>query len=134
MGHTVALACRKRQTQRDGPQADARILGLSGGTNHYERVYHKFDGIYRAAGALANPNSPVINAQESFDYRFIKRLIDQDQAAQEEARRPQFTFTEQGLEQAAQKEALLTKPVSVNFRTGSAELSKRSERRCASCS
>lgn len=111
-----------------GTEDNARILGLAGGTNHYERVYHKFDGIYRAAGALANPSSPVINAQESFDYRFIKRLIEQDQAAQEEARRPQFTFTDQGLEQAAQREALLTKPVSVNFRTGSAELSKRSER------
>jgi outer membrane protein OmpA-like peptidoglycan-associated protein/ABC-type nitrate/sulfonate/bicarbonate transport system substrate-binding protein len=111
-----------------GIEDNARILGLAGGTNHYERVYHKFDGIYRAAGALANPNSPVINAQESFDYRFIKRLIDQNEEAQEAARQPQFTFTDAGLEQAAQKEALLTKPVSVNFRTGSSELSKRSER------
>jgi outer membrane protein OmpA-like peptidoglycan-associated protein/ABC-type nitrate/sulfonate/bicarbonate transport system substrate-binding protein len=111
-----------------GIEDNARILGLAGGTNHYERVYHKFDGIYRAAGALANPNSPVINAQESFDYRFIKRLIDQNEGAQEAARQPQFTFTDAGLEQAAQKEALLTKPVLVNFRTGSSELSKRSER------
>lgn len=111
-----------------GLEDNARILGLAGGTNHYERVYHKFDGIYRAAGALANPNSPVINAQESFDYRFIKRLIDQNEEAQEAARQPQFTFTDAGLEQAAQKEALLTKPVLVNFRTGSSELSKRSER------
>jgi outer membrane protein OmpA-like peptidoglycan-associated protein len=111
-----------------GLEDNARILGLAGGTNHYERVYHKFDGIYRAAGALANPNSPVINAQESFDYRFIKRLIDQNEGAQEAARQPQFTFTDAGLEQAAQKEALLTKPVLVNFRTGSSELSKRSER------
>lgn len=111
-----------------GLEDNARILGLAGGTNHYERVYHKFDGIYRAAGALANPNSPVINAQESFDYRFIQRLVDQNQAAQEEARRPQFTFSDEGLQQAAQREALLTKPVSVNFQTGSYELNKRAER------
>ena len=35
---------------------------VGGGTNHYERVYHRFDEIYRKAGALANPNSPVIKA------------------------------------------------------------------------
>lgn len=111
-----------------GLEDNARILGMAGGTNHYERVYRKFDGIYRAAGALANPNSPVINPQESFDYRFIQRLVEQDASATTEAKKPQFTFSDEGLAAASQKEAMLTKPVSVNFATGSAELTKRSER------
>ena len=36
-----------------GLEDNARILGLVGGTNHYDRVYRRFDGIYRRAGALA---------------------------------------------------------------------------------
>ncbi len=110
-----------------GLEDNARILGLAGGTNHYERVYKKFDGIYRAAGALANPNSPVINPQESFDYRFINRLLSSNAAAQQAAAKPEFTFSEEGREQAQTKEALLTKPVTVNFKTGKAELTKRSQ-------
>ena len=111
-----------------GLEDNARILGLVGGTNHYERVYRKFDEIYRAAGALANPNSPVINPQESFDYRFIQRLVDQSQTAKQAAAQPTFTFSEEGREQAAKKEALLTKPVTVSFQTGSAELNKRAQK------
>jgi NitT/TauT family transport system substrate-binding protein len=111
-----------------GLEDNARILGMAGSTNHYERVYRKFDGIYRAAGALADPNSPVINPQDSFDYRFIQRLVDQSQTVQADARVPQFTFSDEGLEQATQKEAVMTKPVSVSFQTGSAELNKRAER------
>jgi NitT/TauT family transport system substrate-binding protein len=30
-----------------GIEDNARILGLVGGTNHYERVYKRFDEIYR---------------------------------------------------------------------------------------
>ena len=58
-----------------GVEDNARILGLAGSTNHYERVYKRFDGIYRKIGALANPNSPVINPSDSFDYRYIKALV-----------------------------------------------------------
>jgi NitT/TauT family transport system substrate-binding protein len=58
-----------------GVEDNARILGLAGGTNHYERVYKRFDEIYRKAGALANPKSPVIAPQDSFDYRFIKAML-----------------------------------------------------------
>ncbi|MCB9528077.1 MAG: OmpA family protein [Myxococcales bacterium] len=112
-----------------GVADNARILGMSGGTNHYERVYKRFDGIYRAAGALANPNSPVINPADSFDYRFIQKLVAADAAAQEKAKEPEFTFTEKQREETTtQKEATVTKPVTVNFTTGSAELSKRSQR------
>jgi outer membrane protein OmpA-like peptidoglycan-associated protein len=110
-----------------GLEDNARILGLAGGTNHYERVYKRFDGIYRSAGALANPNSPVINPQDSFDYRFINRLLSSNTAAQAAATKPEFTFSEKERDEAASNEALLTKPVTVNFQTGSAELNKRSE-------
>ncbi|MDQ3959331.1 MAG: phosphate ABC transporter substrate-binding/OmpA family protein [Pseudomonadota bacterium] len=107
---------------------NARILGLAGDTNHYERVYRRFDGIYRRAGALANPNSPVIAPQDSFDYRFIKGLLAEAPAAKVEAAKPAFTFTEVERTQAAKHEASITKPVMVNFPSGSAALTKRAER------
>ena len=111
-----------------GLEDNARILGFAGGTNHYERVYTQFDGIYRQAGALANPNSPVIAAQQSFEYKYIKSLIDADAAAQAEARRPEFEFSDAGRDRAAQAEAVVTKPVSVGFSTGSSSLNKRAQR------
>ena len=110
-----------------GVEDNARILGLAGGTNHYERVYRRFDGIYRSAGYLADPNAPVINPQESFEYKWIKRLYDADAKAQEDAKKPEFTFSTDERDEAHQNEALLTKPITVNFTTGSAELTKRSE-------
>jgi outer membrane protein OmpA-like peptidoglycan-associated protein len=110
-----------------GLDDNARVLGLAGDTNHYERVYREFDGIYREAGALANPNSPVIAPQDSFDYRFIQNLLAQNQAAREAAAKPQYTFDTAGLQKAEAKPAALTKPVTVNFQSGSAELSKRAQ-------
>ncbi len=111
-----------------GLEDNARILGLAGGTNHYEQVYRRFDQIYRRAGALANPNSPVINPQASFDYRYINHLLAKDQAARQAAAKPEFTFTAKERDQAATREAVVTKPVMVNFKTGSADLSKRAQR------
>ncbi len=111
-----------------GLEDNARILGMVGGTNHYERVYRRFDGIYRSAGALANPNSPVINPQDSFDYRFVRTLLDASTAAQQAATRPEFTFSEREREQAAQREATVTKPVTVGFAVGTAELTRRAQR------
>ncbi|MEC7986523.1 MAG: phosphate ABC transporter substrate-binding/OmpA family protein [Myxococcota bacterium] len=108
-----------------GLEDNARILGLAGGLNHYERVYKRFDQIYRAAGALANPNSPVINPQESFEYKYIKRLVDQSSSAKTEAAKPQYEFSEREAQQASKKEAALTKPVLVGFKTGSSDLNKR---------
>jgi NitT/TauT family transport system substrate-binding protein len=112
-----------------GLDDNARILGLAGGTNHYERVYQRFDGIYRAAGALANPKSPVINPQDSFDYSFIKELLEKDRAAQQSAAKPATTFTaaEQNVAISASTEATVTKPVLVNFSVGQAGLSKRAQ-------
>lgn len=111
-----------------GLNDNARILGLAGDTNHYERVYRSFDRIYRELGALSNPNSPVINPAESFDYRYINKLLAANNKAKEEAAKPQFTFTQSGLNQAAAKTAEVTKPVNVSFTTGSAELSKRAQK------
>lgn len=107
---------------------NARILGLSGGTNHYARVYQRFDRIYREAGALANPKSPVIDPSDSFDTRFIRSLYDASTAAQAEARKVE-TYTAQEREQVVQAApAAVTKPVTVNFASGQSALTKRAER------
>lgn len=107
---------------------NARILGLADGTNHYARVYQRFDQIYRAAGALANPKSPVINPAESFDTRFIRKLYEASTVAQAEAKKEEV-FTEAAREEAVQAApAEVTKPVVVNFASGQAALTKRSEK------
>ena len=110
-----------------GVAENARILGMSGGTNHYERVYQRFDQIYRAAGALANPKSPVIASQDSFDTSFIRNLYDASTTAQAEAKKVE-TYTTAEREQAVQAPATVTKPVIVNFGSGQSALSKRAER------
>lgn len=107
---------------------NARILGLAGGTNHYERVYARFDQIYRKAGALANPNSPVIPPQESFDYRFIKAMLAADKKVEAAAAKPQYEFSESEQQAAAQAPAAVTKPVTVSFASGSSELTKRAQK------
>jgi NitT/TauT family transport system substrate-binding protein len=107
-----------------GLDDNARILGLAGGINYYENVYRRFDGIYRAAGALANPSSPVIPPGDSFDYRFVKALLAQKPEAKKEAEKPEFTFTEEKREEAAKTKPALTRPVLVGFPTGSSELDK----------
>ena len=110
-----------------GVADNARILGMSGGTNHYGRVYQRFDQIYREAGALANPKSPVIDPSQSFDTSFIRKLYDASTTAQAEAVKTE-TFTVAEREQAVQAPAEVTKPVTVNFSSGQAALSKRAER------
>ena len=111
-----------------GLEDNARIFGLAGGTNHYDRVYRRFDGIYRKVGALANPNSPVIAPQDSVDLRYIRALLAKSQSAQQAAAKPEFTFTEQERQQVAKQEPTVTKPVIVSFASGSAELTKRSQK------
>jgi NitT/TauT family transport system substrate-binding protein len=111
-----------------GVADNARILGLNGGTNHYARVYQRFDQIYREAGALANPKSPVIDPSQSFDTRFIRKLYDASTAAQAEAAKPAETFTAAARDEAVQAPAEVTKPVVVNFASGQAALTKRAER------
>lgn len=106
---------------------NARILGLAGDVNHYERVYTRFDQIYRAAGALANPKSPVIPAQDSFDYRFIRNALARNAKAKEQAALPAQTYSEQGRTAAMATAPQLTKPVAVSFASNSAELSKRAQ-------
>jgi NitT/TauT family transport system substrate-binding protein len=111
-----------------GVAENARALGLAGGTDHYSRVYQRFDQIYRGAGALANPKSPVIPAQDSFDYRFIKSLLAGDTQAQTSAAGSEYQYSDAARETAvATKEASVTKPVMVNFMTGAADINKRSQ-------
>ncbi|MBK6974407.1 MAG: OmpA family protein [Sterolibacteriaceae bacterium] len=111
-----------------GVEDNARILGLAGGPNHYERVYRRFDEIYRKAGALANPNSPVITPQDSFDYRFIKAILARNSAASAAAAKPKETFSQTALQEAAKTDAIVTKPVMVGFASGSSELTKRAQK------
>ena len=111
-----------------GLEDNARILGLAGGPNYYEQVYKRFDQIYRRLGALANPNSPVIDPQHSFDYRYIKALLAENRQALAAAARPQFRFSVQERQQVARKAPVLTKPVLVGFQSGSAHLTKRAQR------
>jgi outer membrane protein OmpA-like peptidoglycan-associated protein len=106
---------------------NARILGMAGGSNNYERVYTRFDQIYRGLGSLANPKSPVIPAQDSFDYRFVKTALDRNAAAKTAAASPTETFSDKGRASAMTAPAMVTKPVAVSFASGSSELSKRAQ-------
>lgn len=106
-----------------GLEDNKRILGLDGDTNHYERVYKQFDVIYRAAGALANPNSPVVNPSDSFDYSFIRTAIG-SAGPLTAASAPTFTSAERD----TAKQASVTKPVLINFDSGSAELTQRAKK------
>lgn len=111
-----------------GLEDNVRILGMGSESNHYERVYKEFDQIYRAEGALANPMSPVINPADSFDYRFIKKLVAENpnvvQIADQQA--PKYTTSE--LAKAVSQGAAVTKPVMVTFNSGSAELTQRTKK------
>ena len=111
-----------------GIEDNARILGIVGGTNHYERVYGQFDQIYRKAGALANPNSPVIAPQDSFDYSFIQTALSNNAGARQAAAKLTEVFTAEGLKQATRNTVAVTKPVMVTFTTGSAELTQRAKK------
>lgn len=115
-----------------GLEDNARIFGMVGGTNHYERVYRRFDGIYRGIGALANPKSPVIAPQDSIDYSFIRNLLENNKAAETQAKADQeaqnSSFTAAKREEAVNAApAAVTKPVSVYFDTGSARLNERAK-------
>jgi NitT/TauT family transport system substrate-binding protein len=110
-----------------GLEDNIRVLGLAGGPNHFERVYKQADRIWRASGALADPNAAVIDPGAAFDKRFIQKLAAEDAAAKEAAKRAEFQFTEAQRTTAVSKPAQLTKPVSINFATGASELSKRSQ-------
>ena len=110
-----------------GLEDNIRVLGLAGGPNHFERVYKQADQVWRAAGALADPNAPVIPPQDAFDKRFISKLAAEDAAAKEAAKKAEFEFTTTQRKAATAKTATLTKPITINFATGQSELSKRAE-------
>jgi outer membrane protein OmpA-like peptidoglycan-associated protein len=71
----------------------------------------------------------VINPSDSFDYRYIKALMEASPGAVEVAKKPQFTFTEKERDDVTSSKApVVTRPVIVNFQTGSAQLTKRAQR------
>ena len=112
-----------------GLEDNIRILGMANESNHYERVYKQFDLIYRAAGALANPNSPVLNPRDSFDYSFIKNLANSSPTAVKAAEKEVVTFTAEELNRVATKQkAAVTKPVIVTFASGSYDLTQRAKK------
>ncbi len=110
-----------------GLEENIRVLGLAGGPNHFERVYKQADQVWRAAGALADPNAPVIAPQDAFDKRFISKLAAEDAAAKEAAKKAEFEFTASQRKTATARTAALTKPVTINFASGKSELSKRAQ-------
>ena len=69
----------------------------------------------------------MIPPQDSFDLRFIKKALQRNAQAQAEAVKPTETFTEKGQAAALASPAQVTKPVSVNFASGSFELSKKAQ-------
>ncbi len=105
-----------------GLDDNARILGLTGGTNHYARVYQRFDEVYRRAGALSNPNSPVIPPAQSFDTKYVQALLTKNPTAVAASKKEQFEFTDSGRKAASSATPAITKPVLVTFQTGSATL------------
>lgn len=107
-----------------GLDDNLRILGLVGGTNYYESVYRRFDRIYRAAGTLANPNSPVIPPAESFDYRFVTALSAEHPEARTSAQAPQFTFSAEAAAQAETQTPVLTRPVMIPFESGMSDITR----------
>jgi outer membrane protein OmpA-like peptidoglycan-associated protein len=110
-----------------GLKENIRILGMTGGPDHFERVYRQADQLWRSQGALADPNAAVINPQDAFDRRFIKKLADEDAAAKAAAQKPEFTFSKEERARVVETKPTLTKPVSVNFASGSSELTKRAK-------
>jgi len=105
-----------------GLEENALALGLTGGPNHYERVYRRFDGIYRRAGALSDPAAPVITPQDSFDYRFIKKLLDENPQALTGAQSLGESFSIEERDQLDPSAGVLTKPVMVSFGTNQSDL------------
>lgn len=112
-----------------GLSDNLRVFGLAeaGATNSAEAIYRQSDRLWRANTDLIAKDTPVIPPAEAFDTRFILALAEKDAKAKEAAKQPEFTFTETEREAAVQQKPELTKPVSVNFASGSAELTKRAQ-------
>ncbi len=105
-----------------------RLFGMGGnaGTPLFNQVFKTFDEVYRNLGALANPSSPVIDPAAAVDYRFLETLMGEDAASKTAAAAPRHAFVPDGVNLTDR--AALSKPVEINFATGSAELGKRSQK------
>ena len=109
----------------EGLSENIRDLGLAGESNSFDRIYSEADRVWRDAGAIANPNAAVINPDDAFDYTFVHAAMGRNAKAKEEAKVPAFTFTEVEKTAAVKQVATVTKPVTINFDMGSAELTKK---------
>jgi outer membrane protein OmpA-like peptidoglycan-associated protein len=102
-----------------------RVLGLGGDASSAESIYAQADKLWRDSTDLIAKDTPVIVPKEAFDLRFVQKLAEANTQAKEDAKKPEFTFSNAEREVAVKSEPELTKPVSINFTTGSAELTKR---------
>lgn len=111
-----------------GLSDNLRVFGLAGEASSAEAIYGRADKIWRESTDAVQQDAPTIPPKEAFDLRFVQKLAEADAAAKEKAKQPEFTFTSTERDVAVKKKAPeLTKPVSVNFGSGSAELSKRAQ-------
>jgi len=104
-----------------------RVLGMAGGPNQFERIYGESDDIWRQNTKLLD-GMPKVNVREAFDTQFIRSLSASAPQAKQEAAKPEFTFTEEKkIVVAKTATESLTKPVTINFSTGSATINQRGE-------
>ena len=101
---------------------NVRILGLNGGGGDAARVYVDAGKVWRANGGIADLAKAPIAASSAFDLRFVESLVQKAPEVKEEAALPEFTFTTEERIEAQQTGPVLTKPVTIYFETGSAEV------------
>lgn len=110
---------------------NVRILGRIGQDGgDWARVYAEAGRVWRNNGGMAEPDAPPIPPNDAFDYRFVDQLAAAAPEAKEEAKKPEFEFTEQERKEVVKKEVepVLTKPASVYFGVGSFELDRNAKR------
>lgn len=103
-----------------------RLFGVGVDRSQFATIFKTFDEVYRKAGALANPNSPVVNPSDVLDLRFLKVLATADTGATEKAKQPIHVFETSHV--TSSEDAVVTKPVNINFATGEATLNRRAQK------
>lgn len=110
---------------------NVRILGrVTQDGGDFARVYAEAGRVWRNNGGMAEPDAPPIPPNDAFDFRFVDRLLAAQPQAKEEAKKPEFEFSEQERKDVVKKDVapVLTKPASVYFGVGSAELDRNAKR------
>ncbi len=99
-----------------------RVLGLGDGGGDALRVYREAGEVWRKNGGIADLSKPPIQPSNAFDTQFVERLMAADPEAKDAAAVPEFQFDATERQVAQQAAPVLTKPVSIYFETGSADL------------